>query len=139
MNMKPFSPIFVTYCSKNKKRDKGLMSAISRYESGRILQVKAAADSLGIPFLMLSGKYGLLAPHERIPWYDHLLKWEGIGRVLPQVARRLAREKVGAVVYFTRPLQASAPLAYHALMEAACVENDIKLISIELERGQNPD
>ena len=140
MNVKPYRPIFVTYCSKNKKRDKGLMKAIERYDSGRMRQVRAAAESLGIGFRLLSGKYGLLAPDEKIAWYDHLLKWEGIGRVLPRVAKRLAREKVGAVVYFTRPLRkASAPLAYHALMEAACVENDIKLISIEIERGQEPD
>ena len=91
MNLKPFGPIFVTYCSKNKKRDKGPMEAISRYDSERIRSVKGAADSLGIGFRLLSGKYGLLAPHEKIRWYDHLLKWEGIGKVLPQVARRLAR------------------------------------------------
>jgi hypothetical protein len=132
----PNGPIFVTYCSKNKRRTPGRMSASQRYASARIKQVHAAATSLGIGFRILSGKFGLLAPEDKVPYYDHLLRWEEIGRLLPKVVKRLAREKVSAVVYFTRPLRrASAPLAYHALMEAACAAQGIRMVAIEIERA----
>ncbi|MBI5242706.1 MAG: hypothetical protein HY922_03350 [Elusimicrobia bacterium] len=135
MIKKPLGPIFVTYSSKNKKRKAGRMRAIERYDSPRIRQIAAAAASLGIGFRILSGKYGLLAPDDRISCYDHLLKWEGIGRVLARVSKRLARERVAAVIYFTRPLRkASAPLAYHALIEAACAEQGIRMVAVEVER-----
>lgn len=135
MPTKPTGPIFVTYCSKNKKRTAGRVAAQDRYDSARIRQVQAAAASLGVGFRILSGKFGLLAPHDKVPDYDHLLRWEEIGRLLPRVVKRLARERVAAVVYFTRPLRkASAPLAYHALMEAACAAGGIRMVGIEIER-----
>ena len=135
MSRESAGPIFVTYSSKNKKRDPGRLKAIERYQSPRIRQIASAAASLGLGFRILSGEYGLLAPDDQIPYYDHLLKWEGIGRVLEKVTGRLSREKVTAVVYFTRPLRkASAPLAYHALMEAACMEKGIRMVAIEVER-----
>ena len=110
-------------------------AAQERYDSARIRQVQSAAASLGIGFRLLSGKYGLLAPRDKVPYYDHLLKWEEIGRMLPGVIKRLARERVAAVVYFTRPLRkASAPLAYHALMEAACAARGIRMVGIEIDR-----
>lgn len=131
-------PIFVTYCSKNKSRKGGRMEALERYDSPRIRQVHAAASCLGVGIRILSGKYGLLAPRDKVPYYDHLLRWEEIGRLLPQVSKRLARERVSAVVYFTRPLRkASAPLAYHALMDAACAANGIKMVAIEVERPKD--
>jgi len=135
MPKKPTGPIFVTYCSKNKRRDAGLLPALARYDSARIRQVHAAAVSLGIGFRVLSGRFGLLDPADKVPYYDHLLKWEEIGRLLPKVVKRLAREDVAAIVYFTRPLRkASAPLAYHALMEAACAAQGIRMVAIEIER-----
>ena len=132
---KPLGPIFVTYCSKNKTRAGGRQRALERYDSPRIRQVHAAADCLGIGVRILSGKYGLLAPEDKVPYYDHLLRWEEIGRLLPRVSKRLARERLTSVVYFTRPLRrASAPLAYHALMDAACAANGIKMVAIEVDR-----
>ncbi|MFA5138068.1 MAG: hypothetical protein WC728_02460 [Elusimicrobiota bacterium] len=135
--MKPRAggPVFVTYCSKNKSRRKGLLPAIGRYDSDRIRQVWRASEALGLPFLILSGKYGLLSPADKIPYYDHLLEWEGIGKLLPGVSKRLARERVTAVVYLTRPLRrGSAPLAYHSLMEAACTARGIRFVAIEIEK-----
>ncbi|HAH06941.1 MAG TPA: hypothetical protein DCM05_10510 [Elusimicrobia bacterium] len=135
MPKRPAGPIFVTYSSKTKRKDKGLLKALERYDSPRIRQIAAAAADLGLNFRILSGRFGLLAPEDKVPYYDHLLKWEGVGQVLAKVAARLVREKVSAVVYFTRPLRkASAPLAYHALMEAACAEKGIRMIGIEVER-----
>lgn len=136
MPKKPVGPIFVTYCSKNKLRGSRRMAARERYDSARIRQVELAAQSLGIEFRLLSGKFGLLAPSDKIPYYDHLLEWEEIGKLLPQVIGRLKRENVAGVVYFTRPLRkASAPLAYHALMEAACSSAGIRMVAIEIERA----
>jgi hypothetical protein len=135
MNRKPIGTIFVTYSSKTKRKDKGLLKAIERYDSPRIRQIAAAASSLGLGFRILSGRHGLLSPGDKIPYYDHLLNWEGVGQVLAKVAGQLALEKVSLVVYFTRPLRkASAPLAYHALMEAACAEKGIRMVGIEVER-----
>ena len=127
-------PVFVTYCSKNKDARRPLLPAAERYKSERIAQVRGAAEALGVGFRILSGKFGLVAVADKIPYYDHLLKWEGIGGLLPVVRRKLVRDKITAVVYFTRPLRkASAPLAYHALIEAACAAAGVPMLVIELE------
>jgi len=60
-----------TYCSATKNRTPGEISAVQRYRSSRIERVYKAACTLGLPFRILSGEYGLVPPERPIPDYDH--------------------------------------------------------------------
>jgi hypothetical protein len=64
---------FITYCSVAKDPSPGLLASLERYQSQRIRGVKQLADAQGMTFYTLSGEFGLVAPIDLIPYYDHLL------------------------------------------------------------------
>ena len=59
--------IVCTICSAENRADEELQPAVDRYLSERIRWVHAESRRLERPFVILSGKYGLLGPDERIP------------------------------------------------------------------------
>ena len=65
--------LYLTYCSRRKRKAPGLLPARARYLSARIRAVEKLAEHAGVAFRIFSGRYGLIAPTRRIPWYDHLL------------------------------------------------------------------
>ena len=80
------SPIlFITSCSRNKRRDNELLPAVKRYKSSRITWVCKAARASGAQFRSLSGKYGLITAGGKIPYYDQRLEWGGIKGILAAV------------------------------------------------------
>ncbi len=72
-----------TICSKEKREDLKLLPAIERYTSSRIKNCYKRSINQGCKFLIFSGEYGFLYPHNLIPFYDHLLKKEEIDYLLP--------------------------------------------------------
>jgi len=95
--------VFCTTCSAEKDRSEGELPAIQRYQSPRIESVYAAARSLGLEFLILSGKYGILKPSDPIPYYDHLLQSSEVSEHSKKVADQLEALGVKDLVFFTRP------------------------------------
>ncbi len=63
-----------TLCSRDKNEEVGLLPARERYVSERIRNVERIANELGVPFYIVSGKFGLLQADELIPYYDHEIK-----------------------------------------------------------------
>ncbi|MFB0943420.1 MAG: hypothetical protein QMB21_08330, partial [Patiriisocius sp.] len=64
---------YATYCSALKNYSKKALPAIQLYDSERISKVFELATSQNAKFVILSGKYGLVEPHQQINYYDHLL------------------------------------------------------------------
>jgi len=95
---------FVTYCAAAKRPDPGLLPAAERYLSDRISRVGSAAAVLGYPFFILSGKFGLLAPLDPIPDYDHLLTGGEVQDHARRVADRIIELGLATVLFFSRPL-----------------------------------
>jgi len=95
--------VFCTYCSAEKDRSERELPAIQRYRSPRIKSVYAAAKSLGLEFLILSGKYGILEPSDPIPHYDHLLQSLEVSEHSKIVADQLEVLGVKDLIFFTRP------------------------------------
>lgn len=94
--------VFCTYCSTKKDRSQGKLPAIQRYQSHRIKSVYIAAMSLGLKFLILSGKHGILEPSDPIPYYDHLLQSSEVLEHSKRVADRLEALGEKDLIFFAR-------------------------------------
>jgi hypothetical protein len=94
------------------------LPAIQRYLGPRVKSVHAAAKSLGLEFLILSGKYGVLEPSDSIPCYDHLLKPSEVLEHSKLVADQLEALGVQDIIFFTRLGSVVEP--YRDSIESAC-------------------
>lgn len=120
-----------TYCSARKDPSPGMLPAIRRYRSRRIQRVYQAARSLEVPFYILSGAFGAIAPEREIPYYDHLLRAGEVDALADTIAGQL--HGIGSLAYFTRPLESDANLrAYLDAMAAGCRRAGIRLCVLEL-------
>lgn len=129
--------IFSTYCSAAKSRDAELLPARERYLSDRICQVHAAADAVGADFRILSGRYGLLAASDAIPYYDHLLTREEVAGHAAKVERQLRPLEPGRVIFFLRPLAEDPDVEpYLATIQAACEMARISLALVEIPKHE---
>ncbi|RMH59352.1 MAG: hypothetical protein D6679_02125 [Candidatus Hydrogenedentota bacterium] len=79
----------MTYCSARKKNDQAPLPARERYVSPRIQRIEQKAKASGADFRILSGKFGLLAPDEKIPYYDKKLSEEDLSRMIEESEKRL--------------------------------------------------
>lgn len=123
-----------TYCSYSKRRDPELIPAIRRYKSERIERVHTAASSLKLPFLILSGKFGLIQPEKCIPFYDHLLKPEEVPALTELVLGQIPQLGVDIFLYFTKPLASNVSLRpYHDTFAGACRRMSLPFLAVELE------
>lgn len=117
---------YATYCSAAKRRDPGDLPAIERYLSPRIRAVAARAAADGAGFLILSGRFGFVAPEEPIPWYDHLLREEEAEAMAERAAEGLRARGVGALVFFCAdPALDPNVRAYLTAAERACALADV--------------
>ncbi len=126
---------FCTYCSKNKHETAGNLPAIELYDSPRIRRVHEAAQIVGAGFLILSGKFGLLAPATPIPFYDHLLIAEEVGSLVEIVMPQLEATGVDGVVYFTVSFSDDEFVRpYHDTLASACARMRLPFIVATLEQ-----
>lgn len=121
-----------TYCSAGKRPDPGLLPAIERYQSVRIAELQAAGA-----LLILSGEFGLLAPEDPIPFYDHLLLIDEVEAMVPQVSAQLQDRGVASLVFHTADPDSTPEIRpYVALITRACQAAQVAL-KIKLLEG-NP-
>jgi len=125
---------YITYCSKEKKMNAGLLSALERYHDSRIDKVKLFANTDAEQFRILSGEFGLLKATNEIPWYDHLLQGDEIESMAEKVAAQfLAAEKPEEVLFFMQsPHIDPNVLPYAKVMERAGELSGIKIRLVEL-------
>jgi len=98
---------FCTYCSRDKTTTASLLPAWQRYQSSRIADIQRQAESMGIPFCILSGEFGLLDWDQPIPWYDHLLVADEVPQLASLVARQLSEKRILQLDYFTQSTKGS--------------------------------
>ena len=120
--------IICTYCSGAKRKDGGLIPAVRRYQSKRILNLGEKADSDGLEFMILSGEYGLIDRGYPLPLYDHLLQsWE-VDKLSNRVATTLCMAGVKEVEYHTAAPELYSPVRpYLSVMEAATSRASVAL------------
>ena len=92
---------YCSYCSARKRPDPGPLPALARYDSARLREVARLAAADGARLLILSGRYGLLAPEAEIPWYDHRLSADEVPEMVARVVAQLREERVAVLVWFT--------------------------------------
>jgi hypothetical protein len=118
-----------TYCSAAKSRSPGSIPAIDRYRSARIRSIHAAARESGLGFLILSGRFGLVAPDEPIPHYDHLLVAEEVAAHSIKVSGQMTALGVEELVFHTVP-PATDPNVQPYL---DCIEEAARRAGVELQ------
>ena len=112
--------VICTTCSKRKRQTPGLLPARRRYLSQRIRHVLDQAERSGRPALILSGRYGLLSPSQRIPWYHRVLTEGDVETFVPTLVEQLRSRQVTAVVFHARPRRTAGWRPYYEVLERAC-------------------
>jgi hypothetical protein len=98
-----------------------------RYLSPRLRAVLRAGARRRLPVLILSGKFGLLAPEEPIPWYDAPLTPEGARALVPAVAAQLRRLRAARLELHATPRDMPGWAPYYDLLETACRAAGVEL------------
>ena len=70
--------IYCTTCSRKKLQTKEPVRAIDLYLSENIRRVYSKSLIDGLDFRILSGKFGLLSPDDKVRSYDYLLREDGV-------------------------------------------------------------
>ena len=121
-----------TYCSSKKNTDSSLLPAIDRYVSKRIQKIFETAKCAKINFAILSGKFGLLRPTNKIPYYDHLLKSEDVKEHAELISEQLQVMGITDLYYFTESAKSDPNIKpYLECIRFACDKNGITLKIIE--------
>ena len=124
--------VLVTYCSREKRQDEGLLPAWERYLSERVRAVFKRAEGIGARCLILSGEYGLIDAERPIPWYDRLLRPQDVEARVDLVTRQLGDHDVESVEYHTvHPDIVHEVRPYQDLLERACLQASIPLEFVE--------
>ncbi len=129
----------ITTCSKEKDPSPGVLPAIERYQSERIMFAYQESLRLGLPMLILSGKFGLIQPTDEIPWYDHALQMAEVQVMVPPVVDVLEKNAVDQILFYARPLDSPGWPPYYAVIKEACKQLEIDLMLCHWEDNQSPD
>ena len=112
---------YATYCSAQKNFSKKAMPAIQLYDSERISKVYELANSHNTKFVILSGAYGLIEPHEQINYYDHLLDQTEVETHSGKIASQIATKDISEIVFFSNSVQTDPNLLpYLRCIKRAC-------------------
>ena len=126
--------VYCTYCSSKKNRSSKLLPAVKRYRSNRIKAIHRTAFSQNIPFLILSGKHGLVKAETPIEYYNYLLKSEDVEEHAIKVAEQLKGFGVKELVFFTRSIDSDPNLSpYIDCMKKAVASLALKINFIEVK------
>ena len=92
--------VYITICCKEKTTETNEIPAIERYISNRIDTIHSKSIDDNVDFFILSGKYGLLSPSDKIDWYDKLLMLEDIPKMTDKISRQLIENNVTEIILF---------------------------------------
>ncbi|MEK6894418.1 MAG: DUF6884 domain-containing protein [Nanoarchaeota archaeon] len=123
--------IYCTICSNNKDKDPKPIEAIKRYKSERITSIYNKSKDEGVDFRILSGKYGLIKPNDKISYYDKLLTKDKIFQIKDLINKQLISQKIKEISFFTNDSKEYKP--YEGLIKIVCSELGIKLEIIEIK------
>jgi len=121
-----------TYCSSKKNTDSKLLPAIERYDSNRIRNRFEKAKSINVSFAILSGKFGLIHPQKKIPFYDYLLLDKHVKNHEELVSKQLHEMGITDLFYFTQSVKSEPNIIpYLDCIRLACATNGIVLKIVE--------
>jgi hypothetical protein len=118
--------VILTICSKEKDSRVGDLPASKRYKSARITKVGTIAKRKGLPLFILSGKYGLVAGDDNIPYYDHLLTQDEVVEMAALVARQTKHIGITEIELYAKAKQGSWT-SYYEVIERVATEQGVKL------------
>jgi len=124
--------VIVTICSKEKDRTTKDIPAYRRYKSSRIKTVRSVAQAQSLPFFILSGKYGLIADNEVVPYYDHLLNESHVQGLALRVGEQGKLAGITSIEFYAKQRQGSW-IPYYRVIEQLAITNNIKLNIIKLD------
>ena len=123
---------YCTYCSADKHYSETLLPAIQLYNSVRINKVFEAAKKSTTPFLILSGKYGVVSANEKISYYDHLLKSSEIETHSDLISAQMMSMNITAIEFYMNSVKKDKNIyPYLDCITKACAKASIKLKIIE--------
>ncbi|NJE42788.1 DUF6884 domain-containing protein [Thermococcus sp. GR6] len=111
----------VTACGAKKENTP--QPAGKLYKSSRIRHLYRRSKELGLPFYILSAKYGLVNADTVIEPYDKVMTPERAAELLPQV--REVIKNFDLIIFY----KGGARKEYRELIEKACKETGTRLIS----------
>ena len=122
---------YATYCSAQKNFSKEELPAMELYDSQRITNIARRAKKDNICLYILSGKYGLLKPSQKIAHYDHLLTLSEVETHSRSIAIQLRSNNISKMMFFTHPLETDPNLLpYLKCIGRAC---EIAKITMQIE------
>jgi len=128
------SHLYATYCSADKRDDEKPLPAIQRYRSERIASVANRAQTDDVRFGILSGSFGLIAPGNPLPWYDHLMTAAEVAAMSKRVSLTLKQWNITAVRWFSASASVDPDVEpYAAAMRAACRLEQIPFTRVDVE------
>lgn len=92
--------LIVTICGRDKDQRKEPIPAVDRYLSSRIKKIYTLAEKAGLPFAILSGKFGLIYGRDPIPYYDKLLSEADIEAVAEKSLSFLTGNQIKRIIFF---------------------------------------
>lgn len=123
---------YCTYCSAEKLHSEKDLHAIDLYKSKRITDVYNSARRGEKQFLILSGKYGILEPHQAIEYYDHLLTANEVEAHAELVAEQLSAIGISEILFFMSSLEHDALVKpYLDCISRACEKLGVSLVCKE--------
>jgi len=120
--------IYCTTCSKEKVEDKEKINAIKRYISPRINSIYKKSQKDHVEFRILSGKFGLLRPNEKIPAYNQKLEMKNIPNLINIIKSQISSQNINEIIFFSvNPKQDINWKPYLYLIRKICSEEKISL------------
>jgi len=116
-----------TACCKRKRRAAVPLPALARYLSRRIRWVWRESRRAGLPMLILSGRYGLLTPQTKIPYYDQALSPAEVTQLSQKIIAQLKRRRITVLTFYARPRATPGWSPYFQVLEKACRGLNLKL------------
>ena len=123
---------YCTYCSAEKNHSQKLLPAIDLYKSHRISKISDLSEKKGVKFIILSGKFGVVDVHQKIDYYDHLLKPSEVEGHAELVASQLKEKKISHLVFYMSSIAHDKHIKPYAdCMLEACAKSSIPIEIIE--------
>jgi hypothetical protein len=122
-----------TTCCKDKRENRELLPATERYISERIDFVAEESGRLGKPFIIFSGKYGVIDADHKIPWYDKKLEPEDVTGMIPIVKSQLLEKGVWKIRFYGKPRTTPGWEPYYEVLEQSCDQLGIPITYQEVD------
>jgi hypothetical protein len=119
-----------TICSKEKRKDKGLLPARQRYTGSHISKVVEIAKKLSLPVFILSGKYGFIQAETKISYYDHQVSEDDVETLSFKVGSQIQNNGVEELNFYAKIKPTWLP--YRNVLSRATKGLGIRLQIIEL-------